>query len=596
MANQEQLDEFEFIQAVYDGTEDVCLRLNNSPVEAPKSSGCNDDLGELELEAQICVDADVPENFVLLLHVLLEPGYLAAESWECCQPSFKLSSSSLSRSELSKICKELDRLFLEQAEGPILFTWLEWLRMESATFLTLVAEQASLKQHCSGVDEPQDPRAIVLDEQPHEQQNRNLSSPSPNACANCCSVVDNHAYTCAGICKHVLCFKCTSAVVQVHNACGSTPRCPLPQCRSEMTAEAVESVVVPELWISVSKRIMGTPFQDSVVFCPKCEDLGMDMPVLTATSSIEEAADAGVCRCRCFNCSWMFCGVCRSPSHPGESCSSDESRVVRMTKRRPPLPPELAAMAWKAASEILESEKARAKELEEALRTWTEDFEGMRKAFLAMHEDRIYEGLGSVFGGAITLTPTPLARSVVDKFVSSIRTLPSVEMRPAFHGTDAANHNSIVKRGLLIPGQGNELKVAHGAAHGKGVYTANVDAAWLSRGFCSAPTMLVCAVLQSDAVRHVGDAMVVSKEEHVVPMFEGAGQCFGDQRSPVTQVTQPAKTTAAAGAPSAKHAVATGCTKGTAKAKGNVKTRVCQDKSSKSSKFKASLAAQSNRH
>merc|ERR1740116_604551 len=99
-------------------------------------------------------------------------------------------------------------------------------------------------------------------------------------------------------------------------------------------------------------------------------------------------------------------------------------------------------------------------------------------------------------------------------------------MRPAFHGTDAANHNSIVKRGLLIPGQGNELKVAHGAAHGKGVYTANVDAAWLSRGFCSAPTMLVCAVLQSDAVRHVGDAMVVSKEEHVVPMFEGAGLCY----------------------------------------------------------------------
>merc|ERR1712217_36414 len=101
---------------------------------------------------------------------------------------------------------------------------------------------------------------------------------------------------------------------------------------------------------------------------------------------------------------------------------------------------------------------------------------------------------------------------------------PNAEMRPAFHGTNAANHKSIFNRGLLIPGAGNELQVIHGAAHGRGVYTANIDAAWLSRSFCTAPTMLVCAVLQTDAVRHVGDAMVVGKAEHVVPLFVGTGE------------------------------------------------------------------------
>merc|ERR1719384_1562939 len=100
-------------------------------------------------------------------------------------------------------------------------------------------------------------------------------------------------------------------------------------------------------------------------------------------------------------------------------------------------------------------------------------------------------------------------------------------MRPAFHGTNAVNHKSIFNRGLLIPGQDNELQVIHGAAHGRGVYTANVDAAWLSKGFCTQPRMLVCAVLDSsEVVRHVGDAMVVARSDHVVPLFEGAGGSF----------------------------------------------------------------------
>merc|ERR1712228_109676 len=129
--------------------------------------------------------------------------------------------------------------------------------------------------------------------------------------------------------------------------------------------------------------------------------------------------------------------------------------------------------------------------------------------------------------------------------MQSIREMPSGELRPAFHGTNAANHSSIFERGLLIPGEGNELRVVHGAAHGKGVYTANVDAAWLSRGFCYNPQMLVCAVLQSSAVRHVGDAMVVGRADHVVPLFEGEGRYFGNSPPASGVVPIPPKLAAA---------------------------------------------------
>jgi len=95
---------------------------------------------------------------------------------------------------------------------------------------------------------------------------------------------------------------------------------------------------------------------------------------------------------------------------------------------------------------------------------------------------------------------------------------------PAFHGTAHRNHRLIFQDGLLIPGQGNNLEVVNGSAHGLGIYTARLNAAWLSGCFCDDPSLLVCAVLQSKAVRHVMDAMVVFNAASVVPLFVGRGK------------------------------------------------------------------------
>merc|ERR1719401_2255713 len=130
--------------------------------------------------------------------------------------------------------------------------------------------------------------------------------------------------------------------------------------------------------------------------------------------------------------------------------------------------------------------------------------------------------LHSVFGHGVALRPVPVAPAVHKRFMQTMLKKPEAEVRPAFHGTDVGNHASIFERGLLVPGDACDIRVVHGQAHGRGIYTANVDAAWLSQGFCTAPNMLVCAVLQSNsAVRHVGDAMVVARSDHVVPLFEG---------------------------------------------------------------------------
>lgn len=130
--------------------------------------------------------------------------------------------------------------------------------------------------------------------------------------------------------------------------------------------------------------------------------------------------------------------------------------------------------------------------------------------------------------GRVEIQPVSLARTLRKRFMGCLGDIPSsvnrrTKIYPGFHGTDASNHQSIFDRGLLIPGQGNELQVIHGAAHGQGVYTANVDAAWLSEGFCTEPRILICAVLDLGCVTFPGDAMVVSSSAHVVPLFEAVG-------------------------------------------------------------------------
>lgn len=84
--------------------------------------------------------------------------------------------------------------------------------------------------------------------------------------------------------------------------------------------------------------------------------------------------------------------------------------------------------------------------------------------------------------------------------------------------------DSIFARGLLIPGQGNELRVLHGSACGLGIYTTKPESAATSRAYCDAPRMLVCGVLDTDgpAIAHYPWGRVIFDTRLVAPLFEAA--------------------------------------------------------------------------
>jgi len=166
-------------------------------------------------------------------------------------------------------------------------------------------------------------------------------------------------------------------------------------------------------------------------------------------------------------------------------------------------------------------------------------FERFRAQFLKRHYSALSDALGRCAEGRV-LTPTPLSPELQQRFLSACHQNVN-DTALGFHGTADSSYKSIFSRGLLVPGEDNEIRVAHGSAYGKGVYIAKPSNPWLSQGFATrygANKMLVCGVVddsknldqvekvgtlsmtrKSNDVYHVGDAMVVFDSARVAPLF-----------------------------------------------------------------------------
>lgn len=175
------------------------------------------------------------------------------------------------------------------------------------------------------------------------------------------------------------------------------------------------------------------------------------------------------------------------------------------------------------------------------------EFEDLRAGIMREHGAQIRDAIARRSAGPVEISPAPVAASIGRQFAEAFAS-GSATLVPAYHGSNSKNYASICARGLLVPGSrgGEDIRVANGSAHGRGVYTANVYSPKLSMGFCSDPIMLVCGVADDStsvqrqvhircgnqatagksSVRHCGDALVVSDARRVVPMFTVAAAQF----------------------------------------------------------------------
>jgi hypothetical protein len=146
----------------------------------------------------------------------------------------------------------------------------------------------------------------------------------------------------------------------------------------------------------------------------------------------------------------------------------------------------------------------------------SDDFATLQRRFMTAHNTAITTLMGHVPSAATRAVP--LGKDPEERFMRAYAAT-SVQPRLAFHGTDPKNLSSIYRRGLLVPGgtsnNGNGILVAHGSAHGRGIYTAKQPS--LSHGFAAGSGKIIaCAVLDPSA-GPLAERMVVPTQDRETP-------------------------------------------------------------------------------
>jgi len=183
---------------------------------------------------------------------------------------------------------------------------------------------------------------------------------------------------------------------------------------------------------------------------------------------------------------------------------------------------EEAAVAYGA--KLLEQRIAKLK-IQQHNKKKKDALHALRQCFWSKHGISIRQHLECVFNAKVSFNEAPVSLKVKHRFLHfcSDACGPNIELVPAFHGTKASNHPSIFQHGLLVPGKGNDVKVANGSVHGVGIYTTQLGSAFTSRRYCSEAKMLVCGVLddvERKEVKHTGDYMIIFEEVRVIPLYE----------------------------------------------------------------------------
>eukprot|EP00811_Abedinium_folium_P027690 NODE_4226_length_1918_cov_11.499162.p1 GENE.NODE_4226_length_1918_cov_11.499162~~NODE_4226_length_1918_cov_11.499162.p1 ORF type:complete len:387 (-),score=57.50 NODE_4226_length_1918_cov_11.499162:516-1676(-) len=208
----------------------------------------------------------------------------------------------------------------------------------------------------------------------------------------------------------------------------------------------------------------------------------------------------------------------------------------------------LISSAVAAAPEVEAEAEAEAKAAKEAAteRTpWEDLLERARRSCAEQIVDELGEGT--------KISPVYPMMDVQHRFLH-VCSRRSHALSYGYHGTPYSNIDSIVRRGLIVPGH-KGVAISNGSAHGVGVYTARLGKAAVSQRYTRGGSRLfVCAICDTSdpvteddtldkpwkpssthimsqsefpmkrrqffhEVLHVGDAIVVFKERFVVPIF-----------------------------------------------------------------------------
>ncbi|CAD7702988.1 unnamed protein product [Ostreobium quekettii] len=262
----------------------------------------------------------------------LSLGLTFHPAYPCSQPpNFRLSCIWLSNMQLSKLCGQLDELWVKDGAGmPICFTWIDWIKTSALEFLGIGATLL-LKKPPSDISEGVDSRAKGHDKatldatvfQMHrfDQQRRiEVFRQGTWSCPICMDVVSGQQCVRLPACQHFACFACMSAYCKVNVADGNVNlKCPQHKCTVTLEPHILKKCLSQEdyeRWEALTLQRTLDGMKD-VCYCPRCHSVCLEEPGNFA---------------QCAKCLFVFCTNCFDSYHPASQCVTPEEKIAKLQK------------------------------------------------------------------------------------------------------------------------------------------------------------------------------------------------------------------------------------------------------------------------
>ncbi|KAM6151180.1 E3 ubiquitin-protein ligase RNF14-like [Rhynchocyon petersi] len=327
-----------------------------------------DNLGYAEKTWQIMgtgnTASDLPDDRIeypicflppLVLNFKLPPDYPSS-----APPLFTLSAKWLPPVQLSTLCKHLDRLWKEQCGEVVLFSWTQFLKENTLTYLNITSpfelrcplrskdgittpQSLESEVHPTGAtsskEDQEEGQAEAIDDRAVQdvesllsllqevlsfdqmQQKRSFEKKA-YPCNICFSIKGGSECMRFLECKHVYCRECLKGYFEIQIMEGRihSLNCPDPKCSSLASSYQVKELVSEELFARYDKLLFQSTLDSmgNVVVCPRpfCQ-----LPVIE-----EPGSRMGICT----SCNYAFCTLCRLVYHGVSPCKMTAEKLAQL--------------------------------------------------------------------------------------------------------------------------------------------------------------------------------------------------------------------------------------------------------------------------
>ncbi|CAF1011351.1 unnamed protein product [Rotaria sordida] len=249
-------------------------------------------------------------------------------------PSFQLECIWMSNEQLQILSKNLNNIWLDNSNEPILFLWytslsaqtLEWLNIITTLDLTLsfpstitksLQPQLTSAQVAATIHNYECEKKIILLSRTIITCPICLNDVGGNDCFLC--------YSCSG----TACKSCIKTYLEtiIHLGQVKSITCPInPSCNIELTPAQIASSVNKETFHRYDRLLFQLTIDsmDDIIYCPRCQK-----PVIVTQGTDDHLKNT---LGECATCSFVFCTLCGKTFHGINPCKYSESKLKDIYK------------------------------------------------------------------------------------------------------------------------------------------------------------------------------------------------------------------------------------------------------------------------